>query len=78
MATARETSNDRDSASGENKFGNVPLKQEQVDIIDDLPDPDAGLSEEERALHVSHLPSSMKPYSPIKRTKSSSANSTSD
>lgn len=55
MATAREKPDDRDSTSEENKFTNPPLKQEQVDAIDNLPDPDAGLSEEERAVQVSHL-----------------------
>jgi hypothetical protein len=55
MATAREKPDDRDSTSEENKYTNVPLKQEHVDLIDNLPDPDAGLSEEERALQVSHL-----------------------
>ena len=55
MATAQERQDDRDSTSEENKVGHVPLKQERVGVIDDLPDPDAGLSDEERALQVSRL-----------------------
>jgi hypothetical protein len=58
MASAvdREKHSDRDSASLERKIDHHGIHQEVVNPLNDIPDPDAGLSEEERAaeVHFSH------------------------
>ena len=58
MASAVERLSD--GASEEKKLGNEHLENgNERHTIDNLPDPDAGLSDEERAAHVrlnSHLP----------------------
>jgi hypothetical protein len=54
MASAidREKHSDRDSASLENKIDHHAVQQETISPLNDLADPDAGLSEEERAAEV--------------------------
>lgn len=73
------------SSEEEKTIGEEHLEvAKHVHTIENLPDPDAGLSEEERAAHVSYLPIELKPSIMNRankiptRTKPFSANSTSD
>lgn len=59
MASAIDHEKHRDSSSLEGKIEGHGIHQEIVNPLVDLPDPDAGLSEEERAAHV--CPSTHRP-----------------
>lgn len=51
MASAAERLSDN-ASSEEKKIGQDHLEDNERHTIDNLPDPDAGLSDEERAAHV--------------------------
>jgi len=80
MASGVERPIDR-SSEEEKTIGEEHVETaKHVHTIENLPDPDAGLSEEERAAHVSHISAPCHTHTniPPTRTKPSSANSTSD
>lgn len=55
MASASENMHHKNTSNDE-KIADEALQQEHVKTMDSLPDPDAGLSEEERAAQVCNHP----------------------
>lgn len=77
MVSAIDQERHRDSVELKDKVDGHGIHQEVLDPLNDLPDPDAGLSEEERAAAVC-LRQHVYPGAQLtlNRTRDSSANST--